>query len=302
MEYVQANTNGRLHDAMEPSLSPLNRGFLYGDAIYEVWRTYGGVLFAWSEHWERLEASAEALGISIPWSADELFSAIAATAKAFRTKTGFAEDVYVRLQIFRGEGAIGLDPALADRPGYIILVQPVPRMKADALLNGLKLSISRELKRNPIDSLSPAWKTGNYLNNMLCLREAKRRGADDVVILNHLGQITESSTSNIAFIQDGCFITPPKSAGILVGVTRRTIIEILAERLDLKVLTTELTPDMLPSIQECMLLSSTKDVQPVASIDAFRFEVGETTVTYALKAEFERYTVEVARENPDRRI
>ena len=56
--YIQANTQGRLHDAREASLSPLDRGFLYGDAVYEVWRTYGGVIFAWDEHWERLRNSA----------------------------------------------------------------------------------------------------------------------------------------------------------------------------------------------------------------------------------------------------
>ena len=59
--YIQANTNGHLHPAQEPSISPLNRGYLYGDAIYEVWRTYGGVIFAWEEHWARVFRSARAL-------------------------------------------------------------------------------------------------------------------------------------------------------------------------------------------------------------------------------------------------
>ncbi len=59
--YIQACTNGRQHDAREASIAPLNRGFLYGDAIYEVWRTYDGVVFAWEEHWRRLEQSAAAL-------------------------------------------------------------------------------------------------------------------------------------------------------------------------------------------------------------------------------------------------
>ena len=59
--YIQANTNGRLHPASEPSIAPLNRGFLYGDAIYEVWRTYHGVIFAWEEHWKRMRARIEEL-------------------------------------------------------------------------------------------------------------------------------------------------------------------------------------------------------------------------------------------------
>jgi len=60
--FVLANTCGRLHDAREASLSPLDRGFLYGDAVYEVWRSYGGTLFGMREHWQRLENSAAALG------------------------------------------------------------------------------------------------------------------------------------------------------------------------------------------------------------------------------------------------
>ncbi len=67
--YIQANTNGRLYDAREPAISPLNRGFLYGDAIYEVWRTYHGVIFAWEEHWARLERSAAALYLTLPFTA-----------------------------------------------------------------------------------------------------------------------------------------------------------------------------------------------------------------------------------------
>ncbi len=70
--YIQANTDGRLHPANEPSISPLNRGFLYGDAIYEVWRTYSGVIFAWEEHWRRLRASAKALHMRLDFSPEQI--------------------------------------------------------------------------------------------------------------------------------------------------------------------------------------------------------------------------------------
>ena len=69
-DYIQANTDGRLHDAAEPSISPLNRGFLYGDAVYEVWRTYHGVIFGFEEHGRRLERSARALHLEIGLSPD----------------------------------------------------------------------------------------------------------------------------------------------------------------------------------------------------------------------------------------
>jgi len=299
MDYIQANTNGVLHDAREPSLAPINRGFLYGDAIYEVWRTYGGVVFAWAEHWARLEGSAGALGIDIPFGSDDMFAEIRLTVREFRQRVTYNGDVYIRLQVYRGEGVIGLDPNLAEAPGYIILVQPVPLLSASALDHGLTLSISRELKRNPIDSLSPRWKSGNYLNNLLCLREAKKRGADDTLILNHAGHITESSTSNIGFIREGCFITPALSVGILEGITRGILIEGLAASLGLEIVTSELTVEMLGSMEECMLLSSTKDVQPVGRIDARQFPTGTGTLTRQLKNAFADYAAKSARTHPE---
>ena len=226
--YIQANTNGRLHPAHEASLSPLNRGFLYGDAIYEVWRTYHGVIFAWEEHWRRLERSAKALHLALPQGPGEMLGEIARTVAAFRRTAGFTGEVYIRLQVTRGGGAIGLDPALADRPEFVLLVQPCPQVAADVLRCGLRLSVATGLRRNPAESLSPAWKTGNYLNNILCLREARTRGADEVVILNLAGEVTEAAVSNLAFVRDGTFVTPPLNAGILEGITRTLLLTRIA--------------------------------------------------------------------------
>lgn len=299
--YIQANTNGRLHDAREPSLSPLNRGFLYGDAIYEVWRSYERTLFAWSEHWARLQASATALALSLPWSEAELWTEVGRTIAAFRHYTGDDSDVYVRLQIYRGEGAIGLDTRLAIDPGYIILVQPVPTLSAAQLMHGLRLHIARQLRRNPITTLSPAWKTGNYLNNLLCLHEAKRVGADDVVVLNLSGNITEASASNIAFVRDNQIVTPPIAAGILAGITRRCVIAAVAERAGLAIVERDVQPSDLCDYSEAMLLSTTKDVQPVGAIDEVRFAVGPDSATRRLKAAFAAYVADHVAAHPERK-
>ncbi len=122
--FIQANTNGRLHSAEEPSIAPLNRGFLYGDAIYEVWRTYHGIVIGWDEHWARLERSAVALYMTLPWSQAMMLEEIKKTTAAYRKAAGFAGDLYIRLQVTRGGGAIGLDIALADKPDFVLLVQP----------------------------------------------------------------------------------------------------------------------------------------------------------------------------------
>ncbi len=284
--YVQANTNGRLHPAHEASLSPLNRGFLYGDSIYEVWRTYHGVLFAWDEHWERLQNSARALHLELPLAPAAIFAEIRRTVAAHREATGFAGEHYIRLQVTRGGGPIGLDPALADRPDFVLLVQPCPELPPEKLRTGLRLSLATALRRNSPTTLDPAWKTGNYLNNLLCLREGKMRGADEVLILNAAGEVTEAALSNVAFVCDGAILTPPLTAGILSGVTRRLVLAKVAARAGITAREAMVRPADFARLDECLLLSTTRDVVPVAAIDGTAFQVGSDTVTARLKAAF----------------
>jgi len=300
--YIQANTNGRLHAADEPSISPLNRGFLYGDAIYEVWRTYDGVLFAWEEHWARLTRSAEALHLALPAGPTELFAEIRRTVEAFVRVTADRGELYVRLQITRGGGAIGLDPALASRPDFVLLVQPCPALTAPQLRDGLMLSVATGLRRNPVESLNPAWKTGNYLNNLLCLREARGRGADEVVILNLAGDVTEAAVSNIGFVRGGAVVTPPLSAGILEGITRGLLLGKVAAMAGVAVMEAPVREADFSAMDECFLLSTTKDVAPVGAIDGVRFKTGEGTVTRRLKAAFAGYVRAYAAAHSELRV
>jgi branched-chain amino acid aminotransferase len=300
--FIQANTNGRLHPAHEPSITPLNRGFLYGDAVYEVWRTYHGVVFAWEEHFARLRRSAQALRMTIPFSPEQAMAEIRRTVAAFRAETKFGGDVYIRLQLSRGAGPIGLDIALAEEPEFVLLVQPCPQLSAEKLHDGLRLSIAAGLRRNPVESLSPAWKTGNYLNNILALREARARGADEVLMLNLAGELTEAAVSNVAFVRRGEIVTPPLGAGILEGVTRKLVIEAVAARAGLVVHEETLRPADLAAMDECFLLSSTKDVQPVCAIDDLRFRVAPDTAGMRLKAAFAAYAADYAEKHPRQRV
>jgi branched-subunit amino acid aminotransferase/4-amino-4-deoxychorismate lyase len=297
--YIQANTNGRLHSATEPSIAPLNRGFLYGDAIYEVWRTYHGVIFAWDEHWVRLHASARALHMDIGFGPDMILGEIRRAVAAYRSRSGDDGELYVRLQITRGAGAIGLDTALADRADFVILVQPCPRVADSALRDGLRLSTALTLRRNPALSLDPAWKTGNYLNNLLCLREARSRGADEVVMLNLSGEVTECAVSNIAFVRAGGFVTPPLSAGILGGITRSLLLGPVAACAGVRGEERTVLPGDFASMDECFVLSTTKDIVPVGRIDEAAFRVGPGTVTARLKAAFAEHARSYAGAHPE---
>jgi branched-chain amino acid aminotransferase len=300
--FIQANTNGRLHSAEEPSIAPLNRGFLYGDAIYEVWRTYNGVVFAWDEHWRRLEQSAAALYIALPWTQAEVLAEIKKTVSAWRTQTGSAVELYIRLQITRGCGAIGLDVALADRTDFVLLVQPCPLLSAAQEAGGITLSMAKTLHRNHPATLNPAWKTGNYLNNILCLREARARGADDVLMLNLRGEITEAATANVAFVHGDEVLTPPLAAGILGGITRDILLGRIGPKLGRSVRETVVTPANLSEMSECFLMSTTRDLAPVGAIDAVSFAVGPECLTAQLKDAFLASARESAQRHPERRV
>jgi branched-chain amino acid aminotransferase len=254
--------------------------------VYEVWRTYHGVLFAWEEHWARLQRSARALHLRLVFPPERILAEIRRTAAAHNAETGYGGELYVRLQIARGSGPIGLDIALADEPEFVLLVQPCPELAPGKAGAGLHLSIARGLRRNPASALDPAWKTGNYLNNLLCLQEARARGADEVVMLNLEGETTEAAVSNIAFVRGSTILTPPLSAGILGGITRSLVIGGVAAAAGLRVVEEAVRPEDFPGMEECLLLSTTKDIVPVGFIDGVRFNVGPGTATSRLKEAF----------------
>ncbi|MGH8021041.1 MAG: aminotransferase class IV [Opitutaceae bacterium] len=302
LPYIQANTNGRLHDASEPAFSPLNRGFLYGDAIYEVWRTYGNVLFAVEEHWTRLKNSAAALHIRLPFSRDEWFEQARRAAIAFRDHAQYEGDLYLRLQVTRGAGAIGLDVALAGESEWVILVQALHAPALPAGRTGLHLAICRELRRNPPRALNPAWKTGNYLNNLLCLREARSRGADEVIILNEAGAVTEAAVCNIWFADGEQIVTPPLESGILGGITRSIILDGVGARAGLEPKEAIIRPEQFSEFSECFLTASTRDIIPVERVEAHTFQTGPETKTARVKVGFLEYATEYTAAHPDWRL
>lgn len=300
--YIQANTNGKLHSADRPSISPLDRGFLYGDAIYEVWRTYDGVLFAWDEHWLRLERSAQALGFGLPFTQADMLKQIRRTVSSFCRKSGGRPELYLRLQVSRGAGAIGLNTLLADKPSYVLLVQPLKMAPPETTARGIKLARAQTLHRNHPATLNPLWKTGNYLNNILCLREAIAAGADEVLMTNLAGEICESAVSNVFFVRAGALHTPPLSAGMLAGITRAVVIGPVARAAGVTVHETTIRPEDLASFSECFIVSTTKEICPVNAIDDVRFTLGPTTLTAKLQAAFRDFTAASVQRNQRLRV
>jgi len=119
------------------------------------------------------------------------------------------------------------------------------------------------------------------------------------VILNQAGEVTEAAVSNIGFLRDGLLVTPPLSAGILHGITRGLLLDKIAVAMGIAVREQTVRPEDLGAMDECFLLSSTKDLSPVGAIDETRFRVGPDTVTTRLKAAFAEYARTYAAAHPE---
>lgn len=243
-----------------------DRGFLYGDSVYEVLRTYEGVPVWLSDHLWRLQASAERLGFEGfpgPATLDEAVRRTLSTAQI--TDTAAPVDWYIRIVVTRGAGPIALDPADAGPPRIIVLIKPVKLPPPEAYERGISLALV-DVVRTHAGALDPAVKSGNYLNNILALREARSRGADEALMCNMDGQVSEGASSNVFVVDSGTLRTPPVEAGILHGITRGKILE-LADKLGVPTETTHLAPDDVIHAHEVFISSSIRELLPVARVD-----------------------------------
>ncbi len=260
------NINGQITASEDARISILDRGFLYGDSVYEVVRTYLGKPFALSRHLTRLEQSAARLVIPLP-SRAQLEEQIDATLRASGNK-----ESYCRIIVTRGSGPLTLDPTTATDPVTVILVkeyEPFPKWMYE---KGIRLAIPN-VRRTSREALDPAIKSGNYLNSVLAFGEARSLGFDDAVLLDKEGRITESTSSNVFAMHDGVLVTSPLEAGLLAGVTRRLILNLAREN-DIPCEERQLVPEELSAADEVMLTSTLREVMPVVEVDNMRIGVG----------------------------
>ncbi|MEO6595283.1 MAG: aminotransferase class IV [Planctomycetota bacterium] len=252
------NVDGLIVPEADARIPVLDRGFLFGDSCYEVLRTTGSVPFAWPEHFARLRTSAASILLELDLDEAAVARRVAATLAA-----AAHGDSYVRLIVTRGTGeAPNIDLAYASGPPrWIVMVRPLPAMDGKPA----RLAIVDRL-RNDRRALDPATKSGNYLNNVLGLAEAKALGASDCVMLNHDGFVTEASTSNVFARMDGVWVTPPLASGILAGVTRALLLEFLPTCGE-RVAERNLVAGDLRAAEELFVSSSLRNISPVTWVD-----------------------------------
>ena len=259
---LTANVDGTISPLEEARIPILDRGFLYGDSVYEVFHTYDGIPLFYEEHMARLEHSAARVHMRISQPRDELTAEIRRTIDASGAERG--QDVYVRYHITRGAGQVDLLPDPKAKTSYVIMVKEVPTWKPHFYSDGVHLAVPPTL-RNPSESLDPNIKGGNYLNNILALSEAVAAGADDCLMLNRAGLVTEASNSNVFFVFEGQVVTPSQEAGNLRGITKAAIHRACAEH-EVPCGEKSIHVDQLPQATECFVTSATREVMPVRSL------------------------------------
>ncbi len=256
---ILCNVEGTLVPPERAMVPVLDRGFLYGDSVYEVVRTYAGRPFELDRHFARMEQTARRIDLTLP-PREKIVRELSRTLDA----AGNAES-YARIVITRGEGQFGLSPHLArGEHRLIVIVRPLQPPPEEQYERGLSMAIAKT-RRNPPQALDPALKTGNYLNNILALREAHDAGADDAILLDLAGRVTEATTSNVFFVQRGVLVTPPLQLGRLEGVTRAVVIEI-ARSEGLLLREEPHGPEALAAADEVFMTSTLREAMPVTSL------------------------------------
>jgi branched-chain amino acid aminotransferase len=254
-------------------VSVLDRGFLYGDSVFETIRTYEGRPFALGRHLSRLEHSASLVHIPLPVPSAELAREVLEAVAA----AGFPES-YVRLMITRGQGELGLDPALAERPLRVILVQPLSPPPEEAYAKGIG-AVTYVTRRASDQTPAAGAKIGNYLVSVLAMRDARREGAGEALIVDAEGRVVEGATSNVFFVRGGALVTPPEDAGILAGISRAIVLDVAREA-NLAVEFRAPVIGELGSFDEVFISSSIREILAVVRIDGRAVGAGLPGPTY----------------------
>ena len=259
--------DGRICPPGEQSISVFDRGFLYGDSVFETLRTYAGVPFELAEHLARLSRSAKLVFIPLPVPVstleNEILQAVAAAGNP---------ESYVRLMLTRGQGALGLDPGLAEHPRRVLIVQqlvtPPPHYYSDGIA-----TISYRTQRQIDATSAEGAKIGNYLVSVLAMREASAVGAVEALIIDAQGRVLEGGSSNVFLVKEEELITPGTDAGVLAGITRAHVLE-LAQGLGIKVQLRAPKLDEAYAADEVFITSSIRELVPVVKLDSNKIGSG----------------------------
>jgi len=264
--------DGKLVPWKDAKTHVLTHGLHYGSSVFEGQRMYGGTIFKLKEHTDRLFFSAETLGMTIPFTKDQINQACIDVCKA----NGIV-DGYVRPVAFRGSEMMAVS-AQNTTIHVAVACWPWPSYFSPAeKLKGIRLDIARYKRPSPETEPVHAKAAGLYMICTICKHEAEAKGYADAMFLDYRGYISEATGANVFFVQDGVLHTPTPDC-FLNGITRQTVIAIAKAR-GIKVIERHIMPDELTGFTECFLTGSAAEVTPVSEIGPYNFKPGALTET-----------------------
>jgi branched-chain amino acid aminotransferase len=282
--------NGKVTPADQAVVPVYDHGFVYGEGVYETLRTYNRVPFLYDRHQRRLRQSAERLLLDVPFTDAALLQWIGQTVAA----AGELEEAYIRILLTRGVGDLNYDPKSTPTPTTVIIVKPLEPLAARVFSEGIRISLVDMLRNHP-KSVNPVIKSNNLLNNALAMQAAYRAGAEEALMCNYRGELTECSQANFFMVRGAAALTPKSEAGLLEGVTRAFIFE-LGRELGIDVREDVLLPADLETADEMFITSTTRELSPVVNVDGRPVGSGKPgPVTKTLLELYQRRAQELTR-------
>lgn len=257
---LQVNIDGEFVPEDDAKISVFDHGLLYGDGVFEGIRIYKRKLFMLDEHLKRLYSGAHVIKLEPPLSIEEMEDRIRETARV-----NDIDDGYVRLVVTRGRGDLSLSPFKCSNPGVIIIAATIKIYPDELYERGLNV-ITVATRRNNPDALSPQIKSLNYLNHILAHFEVVHAGADEGLMLNDQGYVTECVVDNLFVVRSGVVLTPPTNVGALDGITRQVVFR-LCSQLDQKIMEQNLSLVECYMSDECFLTGTAAEIAPITHID-----------------------------------
>ena len=259
--------NGKTVDWADANIHVLNHGLHYASCVFEGERVYDGEIFKLEEHTERLFYSAKRMGISVPYTQEEVNSACKNIVHIQKVING-----YVRPLIWRGSEMMAISAQKNKIHVAIATWEWGSYFDPKLKLNGIKLDISSW--RKPAPNTIP-WDTkaaGLYMINTLSKHEAEEKGFTDSLMLDHEGNIAEATGANIFFKDNTGELHTPIPDSFLDGITRKEVIKI-AKSKGAKVTERKIKPDEMKDVAGCFLTGTAAEVTPVSKNSKYNFTV-----------------------------
>jgi branched-chain amino acid aminotransferase len=260
--------DGKLIPWKEAKTHVLTHGLHYGSSVFEGERMYNGRIYKLKEHTHRLFESARILGITIPYSEEEISKACMEACEVQGYK-----DAYIRPVAFRGSEMMAVSAQKTKTHVAIAAWQWPSYFDPETKMKGIRLALADWKRPAPDTAPTQAKAAGLYMICTMSKHAAEAKGYADAMMLDYRGYVAEATGANIFFVKDGTLYTPPPEC-FLNGITRQSVIA-LAKLRQIPVVERLIRTEELSSFSECFLTGSAAEVTPVSEIGPWHFTPGD---------------------------